>query len=843
MRDDKIRAMAEQTATSRPGGLVDVTALVRRIMAEGATREEAHRMILALDKGNRPREAWGLEFFSDHKGANPLAIPGPRGLYLLDARIIEGEAWKIGRERGTMRAAPGNVGQYGKTVVHEGSTIGAGTPRAEALRRAARAALDCPAPTVQGALDCAVRAKKLLQNHADTARLALNARGISPTASFSSARSTLEEWAGTMNDSDRKKKIRLLEARGLGDAKTTDAFKPIHWQLQNALDTLPILGDPAATEAAYRRGFAAGVAKRPRLVATKKKIAKILAIEKRLHKTTGRKPDATRAELLALPDQEIADLLDRIEEIEGLADKQTRREKKEKMQSLKDYLASHGVTMPYKNSSFGIVNGKKINNLFPEGLCFKDRSGNKACVHQTPQGIYLRMDGEDVEWIGAGTADQKLTELVEGGFMIDKKKPSRKKRADAYKYMDLTVKLALEKEKAKKKAEERERKEQQKAQEKEQRAWDKKAREEAKKANAAAAKAETARKKAEEKAQKAAAKAASRDATKAEKKRAIEQARLARADARKEAQLAKRAAEQTARAARLASQEGSRLPERPGPSIPFTLDALLAAGDADANELIALAGRTQKAALSRQIRGEIKMVRIEIRKLKAAQKQRLKVIRERARDAGRSIRKRMIQLRQDFLRQWGELKAEDKQRRDSYAQDTRTVNDEIGPNMRDAAARAAKLLGLKGKLKSAKALPSPAALAAARKRVEQRQDSNDFVAYDLERSMPEAVKWWKEKGQNMAAFSPKNTPARMSRAEHVVQELGRNPEILDIFNQKKEREFLKEQEKREAELQRKFRASTTARSQRATRAVARRGFQNKRTIQARRDWYKEGAPF
>lgn len=755
MRDDKIRAMAEQAAAGRPGGLVDVTALVRRVMAEGATREEAHRMILALDKGNRPREAWGLEFFSDHKGANPLAIPGPRGLYLLDARIIEGEAWKIGRERGTMRAAPGNVGQYGKTVVHEGATVGAGTPRAEALRRAARAALDCPAPTVQGALDCAVRAKKLLQNHADTARLALNTKGIPPTASFSSARSALEEWAGTMDDSDRKKKIRLLEARGLGDAKTTDAFKPIPWQLQNALDTIPILGDPAATEAAYRRGFAAGIAKRPRLVATKKKIAKILAIEKRLQKTTGRKPDATRAELMALPDQEIADLLDRIEEIESLADKQARREKKEAMEA----------------------------------------------------------------------------------------KPSRKKRADAYKYMDLTVKLALEKEKAKKKAEERERKEQQKAQEKEQRAWDKKAREEAKKANAAAAKAETARKKAEEKAQKAAQKAASREATKAEKKRAIEQARLARADARKEAQLAKRAAEQTARAARLASQEGSRLPERPGPSIPFTLDALLAAGDADANELIAMAGRTQKAALTRQIRGEIKMVRIEIRKLKAAQKQRLKVIRERARDAGRSIRKRMIQLRQDFLRQWGELKAEDKARRDSYAQDTRTVNDEIGPNVRDAAARAAKLLGLKGKLKSAKALPSPAALAAARKRVEQRQDSNDFVAYDLERAMPEAVKWWREKGQNMSAFSPKNTPKRMSRAEHVVHFLSENPETLDIFNEKKQREFLKEQEKREAELQRKFRASTTARSQRATRAVTRRGFQNKRTIQARREWYKEGAPF
>jgi len=570
---------------------------------------------------------------------------------------------------------------------------------------------------------------------------------------------------------DDKKRIKLLEARGLGDAKATDAFQPIPWQLQNALDTIPILGDPTATEAAYRRGFAAGVAKRPRLVATKKKITKILAIEKRLQKTTGRKPDATRAELRALPDQEIADLLDRIEEIESLANKQARREKKEKMQT------------------------------------------------------------------------------------IDKAKPSRKNRADAYKYMDLTVKLALEKEKAKKKAEERERKEQQKAQEKEQRAWDrqakaaakaadKKTREEAKKANAAAAKAETARKKAEEKAQKAAQKAASRDATKAEKRKAREQAALARKEARKEAQLAKLATAETAKAARRASQEGSRLPERPGPSIPFTMDALLADGDAEAKGLIWMAGRTQKAALLRQIKGEIKVVQNEIRKLKAAQKQRIKVIRERARDAGRSIRKRMIQLRQEFLRQWGELKAEDKQRRDSYASDSRTVHDEIGPNVRAAAERAARLLGLKGKLKEAKGAASPKAMAAARRRADLRRESDDFVAFDLERDFPEAVRWWKEKGRTMSQFSPKKTPAKMSRAEHVAHFLRENPEALDIFNEKKTREFLKEQEKREAELSRKFKASSTARSQRAQRGISRgRDFANRRSVTARREWYQQGAPF
>lgn len=600
---------------------------------------------------------------------------------------------------------------------------------------------------------------------------------------------------------DRKARIKLLEARGLGDAKATDAFKPIPWQLQNALDTIPILGDPAATEAAYRRGFAAGVAKRPRLVATKKKIAKILATEKRLQKTTGRKPDATRAELMALPDQQIADLLDRIEEIEGLADKQARREKKEKMAT-------------YRRGAQMKADLPTALEESAEARAMRERKEQESKLSN--RAAWLK---EQAKKIGPESAAEKKER--------EKRMREEKKERKAKEARMKREETARKKEDAKKK-----------------KAADKKTREEAKKANAAAAKAETARKKAEEKAQKAAQKAASRDATKAEKRRAREQAALARKEARKEAQLAKLATAETAKAARRASQEGSRLPERPGPSIPFTMDALLAAGDADAKELISMAGRTQKAALLRQIKGEIKVVQNEIRKLKAAQKQRLKVIRERARDAGRSIRKRMIQLRQEFLRQWGELKAEDKQRRDSYASDSRTVHDEIGPNVRAAAERAARLLGLKGKLKEAKGAASPKAMAAARRRADLRRESDDFVAFDLERDFPEAVRWWKEKGRTMSQFSPKKTPAKMSRAEHVAHFLRENPEALDIFNEKKTREFLKEQEKREAELSRKFKASSTARSQRAQRGISRgRDFANRRSISARREWYKEGAPF
>lgn len=584
------------------------------------------------------------------------------------------------------------------------------------------------------------------------------------------------------NDSARTKRLlKLLEKRGKSDAaQDTSQTEPPAWRVSDNLDFFPLEKQHrAAAEAAYRRGFAAGVQARPRSIATKKKIAKILAIEKRLEKR-GRAATTTRAELLTHNDQQIADLLAQIEEIESLSDKKAKREK----------------MATYRR-------GAQMKAPFPTPL-------------------------ED-------SAEAKQRAIEEERAAQEKR---LKERLDRMK--EQARKLASEEAPKPKSNAGRPRKS------KEEKATEKKIKSEAKKANAAAKKAELAREKAQKKAEAAAKKAASKEATKAEKKRAKEQAALARKEAKKEAALAKRASAETAKAARKASQEGSRLPERPETGgIPFTMDALLAASEADAAQLIAMAGKTQRANLRRQLAGELRIIRKEIQKMKLARKQRLKVIRDRCRDAARDIRKRMIRLREEFLRQWKELKGEDAARRSSCSTDSKTVFDEINPNLDSATRRMLRLIGLKGELGKHKAALSPKALAAARKRAEALKESDDFVAFDLQKVIPGAEKWWKEKGAKMATFKPKNIPEKKSRSEHVLEYLQRYPEVIDDFQMHQAQKELKEREKQEAKLTRQFKASSVARAQRAQRGVrrGRGGLENRRTIGARRDWYAQGAPF
>lgn len=584
------------------------------------------------------------------------------------------------------------------------------------------------------------------------------------------------------DDSARTKRLlKLLEKRGKSDAaQDTSQTEPPAWRVSDNLDFFPLEKQHrAAAEAAYRKGFAAGVLARPRSIATKKKIAKILAIEKRLEKR-GRATTTTRAELLTHTDEQIADLLAQIEEIESLSDKKS---KKEKMATYR--------------------RGAQMKAPFPTPL-------------------------ED-------SAEAKQRAIEEERAAQEKKLMDRAARMKAQ-----AAQLAPEK------APRRKSNAANPSEEKAQRAAQKKLKAEAKKANAAAKKAEKARLNAEKKAEAAAKKAASKEATKAEKKRAKEQAALARKEAKKEAALAKRASAETAKAARKASQEGSRLPERPETGgIPFTMDALLAASEADAAQLIAMAGKTQRANLRRQLAGELRIIRKEIQKMKLARKQRLKVIRDRCREAARDIRKRMIRLREEFLRQWKELKGEDAARRSSCSTDSKTVFDEINPNLDSATRRMLRLIGLKGELGKHKAALSPKALAAARKRAEALKESDDFVSFDLQKVIPGAEKWWKEKGAKMATFKPKNIPEKKSRSEHVLEYLQRYPEVIDDFQMHQAQKELKEREKQEAKLTRQFKASSVARAQRAQRGVrrGRSGLENRRTIGARRDWYAQGAPF
>lgn len=667
------------------------------------------------------------------------------------------------------------------------------------------------------------------------------------------------------NDSARTKRLlKLLEKRGKSDAvQDTSQTEPPAWRVSDNLDFFPLEKQHrAAAEAAYRRGFAAGVQARPRSIATKKKIAKILAIEKRLEKR-GRAATTTRAELLTHNDQQIADLLAQIEEIESLSDKKAKREK------MATYRRGAQMKAPFPTPLEDSAEAKQraieeeraaqekklmdraarmkaqAAQLAPEKAPKPKGNTGKAKnfigpMTLTPEVMSLALHNENAKLEDQFSGHELTTHPVfrKNGIMGEGDFEHLLRRASLFKYeerMPKAIKEAhrffgvLKKRRAKKA-----------------KADAKRLRADAKKSNAAAKKAELAREKAAKASEKAAQKAASKEATKAEKKRAKEQAALARKEAKKEAELAKRASAETAKAARKASQEGSRLPERPETGgIPFTMDALLAASEADAAQLIAMAGKTQRANLRRQLAGELRIIRKEIQKMKLARKQRLKVIRDRCRDAARDIRKRMIRLREEFLRQWKELKGEDAARRSSCSTDSKTVFDEINPNLDSATRRMLRLIGLKGELGKHKAALSPKALAAARKRAEALKESDDFVAFDLQKVIPGAEKWWKEKGAKMATFKPKNIPEKKSRSEHVLEYLQRYPEVIDDFQMHQAQKELKEREKQEAKLTRQFKASSVARAQRAQRGVrrGRGGLENRRTISARRDWYAQGAPF
>lgn len=671
--------------------------------------------------------------------------------------------------------------------------------------------------------------------------------------------------------------LKLLEKRGKSDAaQDTSQTEPPAWRVSDNLDFFPLEKQHrAAAEAAYRKGFAAGVLARPRSIATKKKIAKILAIEKRLEKR-GRATTTTRAELLTHNDQQIADLLEQIEEIESLSDKKAKREKMATYRRGAQMKAPFPTPLEDRAEARTIAEEKarreqeaKLTRraaslkaaakaLPPETAAEKKerekrmRDEKKA---QKEKATRLKKEAqENKKWEAPykreilATIERHRKAFIKAKEAVAKEIPpaAELKKMTLQELSDWQAEIKEVANKKKIAIAGKPKNAQQREEEKEKKAADKKAAAEAKKANAAAKKAEEARKKAEEKSQKAAALAAKKDATKAEKKRAKEQAALARKEARKEAELAKRASAETAKAARKASQEGSRLPERPeAAGIPFTMDALLAASDKDAQELIAMAGKTQRANLRRQLAGELRIIRKEIQKMKLARKQRLKVIRDRCRDAARDIRKRMIRLREEFLRQWKELKGEDAARRSSCSTDSKTVFDEINPNLDSATRRMLRLIGLKGELGKHKAALSPKALAAARKRAEALKESDDFVAFDLQKVIPGAEKWWKEKGAKMATFKPKNIPEKKSRSEHVLEYLQRYPEVIDDFQMHQAQKELKEREKQEAKLTRQFKASSVARAQRAQRGVrrGRGGLENRRTIGARRDWYAQGAPF
>lgn len=391
---------------------------------------------------------------------------------------------------------------------------------------------------------------------------------------------------------------------------------------------------------------------------------------------------------------------------------------------------------------------------------------------------------------------------------------------------------------------------------KEEAAQRKEAAKQAREANKAAEKARKAAEKASKAAERAAAKAASKEASKAEKKAAAESARKAKAEAKAAEEKARIEASDFAKLARTLQEnqlseaqkrtaamfqdeapapapEGVKY-SRPIPSIPFTMDALLLASEADAKQLISIADKNQRRALRLGLLGELKILRRQIKELRAARKGRLAQIRAQCREAAKRIRRKMIELRQEFLRQWGELKAEDKARRASCSTDASSVLAELNPAIKAAQERAARALGLKYETEKYKKGPTPQQLTAARKRREALEESDQMVAFDLAAEVPGAEKWWIEKGSKMRDFKPSALEKKKkSRTEAALEYLAENPGILDDFYQAKAAAELRAKEREEAKLskeyerkkvQREARASKAARSSAPTRRITGRIF-------------------
>lgn len=353
------------------------------------------------------------------------------------------------------------------------------------------------------------------------------------------------------------------------------------------------------------------------------------------------------------------------------------------------------------------------------------------------------------------------------------------------------------------------------------------AKEQAKKtreANKAAARERKATLKAEEKAKKAAQVQASREATKAAKAAALGAAKEARKKAQKERELAKAAAQSAVKATVKSAQERTlALHEgvKPAPAPEF-LDpgALILLPEAERKRVLALGGKSQRKLLARELSRMARGVRTEIKSLKTARRQRLRVLKVRAKEALAMIRKRIAEVRERYLREMATLRAETAETRRGRLEGIAEVDREVGAAIRGAEGRQRAIRDTQSEIRAMRPEPSPKALAAAKMRRESRQESDQAVAYELEKTLPGAEKWWNAEGSKQSRFAPKNVPQKMSRAEHVAKTLAETPEILDNFFEKRAAQVLKAKEAELKALSKRQERRAIQRRGRAGRRVA-----------------------
>ena len=231
--------------------------------------------------------------------------------------------------------------------------------------------------------------------------------------------------------------------------------------------------------------------------------------------------------------------------------------------------------------------------------------------------------------------------------------------------------------------------------------------------------------------------------------------------------------------------------------------------------------RMYQLSILRELGEQLKTCRREIAKMKTARKQRLKVIRERCREAGKQIRARMRKLREEFIKQFAALKNEDVDRRKVCGTKIADALHEVGGILSAEQQRLSRIQSLRGMVHGMKAPPTPAQLAAAKRRHEVQSEANEAVSRELEATIPGAERWWAAKGQNLAEFKASRVPKGSSRAEFVVNAIAQRPDILENFFEAEAAKALAAKEKEEKELSKLYKRKQVQREQRGSRTFER----------------------
>lgn len=377
-----------------------------------------------------------------------------------------------------------------------------------------------------------------------------------------------------------------------------------------------------------------------------------------------------------------------------------------------------------------------------------------------------------------------------------------------------------------------------------QKAADRAAREAKKKAE----RQEKARQKAADKAQTAARVEASPSASPAKKARARGAAKVARKTAQKDKEIAKVAAQtaasaiakSSAQARTVAMHEG--VTPAPAPTM-LDADALILLPEAERKRVLAMSGKAQRRLVAKELSLLLRRVRNDIASLKAARRQRLRVLKTRAKEALSMIRRRIVEARTRYLQEMAKLRSETAEAKKGRSSGIEEVNQEIGAALGQATGRQRAIRDTQSEIRAMRGERSPAQMQAAQRRQDLRQQSDFSVAHELEVSLPGAEVWWNAEGKRQARFSDKKTPAKMSRAEHVVHVLTLSPQILDDFFEKKAAAALKAKEAELKAIAKRQSRKEIQRTGRATRRYGRLSPMRSRGVGGRPGRLEPPAPF